>query len=153
MSDDGRYSVEGARKAAESDALDRWVADFLASVGSDNPLLGQKLTEELGWWAGPVLLPLHRLKRLAGPPGEPVLVEEEEERWDERVEVMEDMAEDGWKPPPVIVSYRHGELELEDGNHRVESLRRAGQREGWSVVGFEREQDRDRFASEWADSP
>jgi hypothetical protein len=37
---------------------------------------------------------------------------------------------------------------LEDGNHRVESLRRAGQREAWAVIGFENEADRDAFDGE-----
>ena len=38
---------------------------------------------------------------------------------------------------------------LEDGNHPVEGLRRAGNTEVWAVVGFERAEDRDRFLAEW----
>jgi len=38
---------------------------------------------------------------------------------------------------------------LEDGNHRVESIRQAGRRRTWAVVGFERPQERDRFADAW----
>jgi hypothetical protein len=37
----------------------------------------------------------------------------------------------------VIVSHRGAQLVLEDGNHRVEALRRAGHDQAWAVVGFE----------------
>lgn len=147
MNDDPRYSLESARAAGEQDELADWVARFLASPGSDNPVLSEQLPNQLGWWTGPVLVPLDRLNRLAGPPGHPVLCPVEDDEWDDRVEVMEERAEEGWEPPPVIVAYRDDELVLEDGNHRVESLRRAGRREAWAVVGFESEEDRDRFAA------
>jgi hypothetical protein len=149
MNDDRPYSVESARAAAERDELAGWVAEFLASPGSDNPALAEGLSTELGWWTGPVQLPLDRLNRLAGPPGDPVLCPVPEKYWDERVDAMDELAEKGEEPPPVIVAYRDGQLVLEDGNHRVESLRRAGRRQAWAVVGFERQEDRDRFALEW----
>ena len=70
----------------------------------------------------------------------------DDDYWDERVDEMAERLEgDGWDPAPVIVSYRDGRLVLEDGNHRVESLRRAGQDEAWAVVGFENEADRNAF--------
>jgi len=40
------------------------------------------------------------------------------------------------------------ELTVEDGNHRIEGLRRAGHSEYWSVVGFEDDRDRQRFLDE-----
>jgi hypothetical protein len=95
MSDDLRYSVESAQAAGERDELAGWVAQFLASPGSDNPALGQKLSEELGWWAGPVRLPLDQLQRLAGPPGAPVLCPVDEDYWDERVDAIGELAGDG----------------------------------------------------------
>lgn len=150
MNDEGEYSVRSARSAGERGELSRWVADFLASPGSDNALLGEQLTRKAKWWVGPARLPIDKLHRLAGPPGEPVLCAVEDDYWDDRVEVMDELAEDGWEPPPVIVVYRGDELVLEDGNHRVESLRRAGKREAWAVVGFEHAEDRERFVAEWA---
>jgi hypothetical protein len=74
MHDDTRaepYSVEAARAAAERDGLRDWVADFLASPGSDNAPLGAELRERYRWWVGPVELPLDQLNRLAGPPASP----------------------------------------------------------------------------------
>lgn len=152
MSDEPEFSVEGARRAAEEDGLRDWVARFLASPGSDNPLLGEKLSAELAWWAGPSELPLDELNRLAGPPGDPVLCPVDEEYWDERVEKMDELAEQGWDPPPVVVAYRDGEFVLEDGNHRAEGVRRAGRRVVWAVIGFAEQDERDRFMAEWADA-
>jgi hypothetical protein len=37
-------------------------------------------------------------------------------------------------------------LVLEDGNHRVEALRRAGSNQAWAVIGFVDPEERDRFA-------
>ncbi len=153
MSDDLPFSVDSACAAGARGELGDWVARFLASPSSDNALLAEKLSGELGWWAGPVQLPLDRLHRLAGPPGDPVLCPVDDEYWDGRVDAMDELAEEGWDPPPVVVAYRGDRLVLEDGNHRVESLRRAGRREAWSVVGFERREDRDRFAAEWEQEP
>ncbi len=73
MNDGRQHSLKSARAAAEGDELAGWVAGFLASPGSDNPVLAKMLPEELGWWAGPVQLPIDELHRLAGPAGDPVL--------------------------------------------------------------------------------
>ena len=153
MTDDRQFSVESAHVAREQGELADWVARFLSSPSSDNVLLAQQLCEELGWWAGPVRLPLDRLHRLAGPAGAPVLCPVPESYWDDRVDTMDQLAKKGWEPPPVIVAYRRDELVVEDGNHRVESLRRADRRDAWAVVGFERPEDRDRFALEWTQGP
>jgi hypothetical protein len=82
-----------------------------------------------------------------GPPEDPVLCPiDDADEWRDDVEDMARKIDgDGWEPPPVVVSYRDGELVLEDGNHRVEGLRRAGHDEAWGVVGFESESARDRF--------
>jgi hypothetical protein len=140
-----QYSVDSARDAAERDELGAWVADFLASPGSDNAELAEMLTERTCSWTGPVPLPINQLHRLAGPPGEPVLCPVDDDDWRDDVEEMEHLVEDGWEPAPVIVTYRDGQLVLEDGNHRVESLRRAGERQAWAIVGFQDLADRERF--------
>jgi hypothetical protein len=138
-------SLRSARDAAREGRLAEWVATFLASPGSDNAELGEQLSQELVHWLGPVELPLNQLNRLAGPPGEPVLCPVDEDEWRDDVDDMREQIAEGWEPPPLVVSYRDGQLVLEDGNHRAESLRRAGRSEGWSVVGFSTAEERDRF--------
>jgi len=145
VNDDSAYSLEGARKASNHSALTDWVAGFLASPGSDNTALAEKLTQELGWWTGPLELRLNQLHRLIGPPGHPVLCPVDDEDWDDRVDGMAERVQAGWEPPPVIVSCRPNGLVLEDGNHRAESVRRAGRQTVWAIVGFQSPEDRERF--------
>jgi hypothetical protein len=147
MSDGTEFSVESARAAAERDELGDWVARFLASPGSDNAVLAALLSDRLRWWTGPVQLPIHQLHRLAGPPGDPVLYPVDDDYWRDDVEELGEKVEDGFEPAPVIVAYRDGRLVLEDGNHRVEGLRRAGEDVAWALVGFESADDRRHFAA------
>jgi hypothetical protein len=148
VSDDERFTVSGARAAADEGDLRTWVRDFLASPGSDNPVLGNVLTDERAWWTGPLRVPIDQLQRLAGPPEDPVLVPVDEDYWDDRVDDMaKRIASDGWEPAPVVLSFRDddGSLEVEDGNHRIESLRRAGRKQAWAVVGFTTEAQLESF--------
>jgi hypothetical protein len=146
MSDEQQYSVEAARQAAERGDLRAWVAGFLASPGSDNAPLAAELSERLEHWVGPVRIAVSRIERLAGPPEDPVLCPVDDDYWDDRVpDMAERIEDDGWEPAPVIVAYRDGQLALEDGNHRLESLRRAGRQDAWAIVGFESEADRIAF--------
>ena len=147
MSDDHRYSLDSARAAAERDELGSWVAEFLASPGSDNPHLAELLTEPRRWWLGPLEVPLDQLQRLAGPPGDPVLCPLDDDDWRDDVDDLGEKVRDGWEPPPVIVTWRDGNLVLEDGNHRVEGVRRSGERHIWAVVGFDDADERERFAT------
>jgi hypothetical protein len=146
MSDGDEYSVKAAQDAAERGELPDWVARFLSSPGSDNDVLAEQLTEPSRSWLGPVQLPIDRLHRMAGPPGAPVQRTLDREDWGDDVDDMQRRIEQGWVPPPVIVTYRSGLLLLEDGNHRVEGLRRTGARETWAVVAFDSTEDRNRFA-------
>lgn len=147
MTDEHRFTVDSARKAAARDELGAWVAEFLASPGSDNAPLAHTLTHPPRTWIGPVLLPLDQLHRLAGPPDHPVLRAVDEDYWRDDVADLAEKVEEGWEPPPMVVTFRDDQLVLEDGNHRAEGVRRAGEREAWAVVSFESTDERDRFLS------
>ncbi|NND76396.1 MAG: hypothetical protein HKN44_15465 [Ilumatobacter sp.] len=149
MSDDHDFSVDGAQAAADRDELAAWVAAFLESPGSDNAALGKQLREEVTEWTGPVRLPFDDLHRLAGPPDQPTLERLGDDDL-ETVEGMEESIEEGWEPPPLIVTFQHDHLVVEDGNHRTEGLRRAGHDGYWSVIGFEQALDREKFEAEFA---
>lgn len=131
------HTVETAREAAERGELDSWVARFLASPGSDNAVLAEALTGGARTWTGPARIPIDQLNRLAGPPGEPVLEAVPEDFWRDDVEELALLIEEGFEPAPVIVTLRDDQYVLEDGNHRVEALRRAGVQEAWAIVGVE----------------
>lgn len=141
MSSDQSFTVRTARDAASTDALGEWVAAFLASDGSDNAELGEQLDADHPIWFGPVQIAFDRLNRLAGPPDHPTL-----ERLDqddlETVESMEESIDDGWAPPPFVATWQDDHLVLEDGNHRVEGVRRAGDDSYWCVVGVRSDDER-----------
>jgi hypothetical protein len=143
VSDDD-FTLESARAAARADELERWVHDFLSSPGSDNAVLANELCSPRHHWAGPLELPFAELHRLAGPPDQPTLAPLDDDDL-ERVDDMEESLDDGWEPPPLIVSYRDGQLVVEDGNHRIEGLRRAGEDHGWSLVCFTDRGEREQF--------
>ena len=147
MADDEKHSVEAARAAAERGELDAWVAEFLASPGSDNAALADALTNPPRHWIGPVRLPLDQLHRLAGPAGHPVLEAVDDDYWRDDVEDLGEKVDEGWEPPPMVVTFRDEQLVLEDGNHRAEAIRRAGEDSAWAVVSFETADERDRFLS------
>jgi hypothetical protein len=138
------FTVATARAAAEHDDLADWVAAFLASPGSDNAELAAELRDPPRWWLGPVQLRFDELRRLAGPPDQPTLTR----LHDDDLEVVEEMADsldEGWDPPPLIVTWKGDHLMLEDGNHRVEGMRRTGEQQAWCVVAFTDRGERDRW--------
>jgi len=145
MSEGEQFTVDSAREAAARDELADWVVRFLGSPGSDNAPLAHALTHPPRTWIGPVRLPLDQLNRLAGPLDHPVVEPVDDDEWRDDVDDLEDMIEQGLELPPMVVTYREDQLHLEDGNHRVEGLRRAGHDEAWSVVSFESPDERDRF--------
>lgn len=148
MTDQQDNSVEGARAAQARGELDAWVERFLGSDGSDNAELGEVLRTDMSFWYGPVELPFDELNRLAGPPDQPTLDRLDDDDLD-TVEGMVDSLEDGWQPPPIIVSLNAaGEFDVEDGNHRIEGLRRSGRTRYWSIIGFEDDEQRRRFVDE-----
>lgn len=141
MASDQKFTIDSARDAEGAGTLGSWVESFLASDGSDNAELGKRLRREFPLWFGPILIPFDRLNRLAGPPDQPTL-----ERLDhddlESVESMQESIEDGWSPPPFVATWNDDHLMLEDGNHRVEGIRRSGEGSYWCVVGVATDDDR-----------
>lgn len=130
------YTTDTARDAAGRDELGEWVAAFLASPGSDNAPLAEKLSDPPLHWLGPIEVPLDDLHRLAGPPGSPALQTVDDHEWRDDVDDLAADVEAGDEPAPVIATYEDDRLLLEDGNHRVEAMRRAGVERAWTVVGF-----------------
>lgn len=151
MTTDDDFSVESARRASEQGRLADWVVDFLCSTGSDNPELAAAFAFSGAVYLGPVRLPLDQLTPLAGPEEEDVVVPVAEEEWEADIEHMEHSVADGWHPPPLLVSHRQGTLFIEDGNHRVDALRRLGETDGWAILAFADDAERDAFVTEAGD--
>ena len=141
MALDQQYTIHSARQANERGELGDWVADFLASDGSDNAVLGEQLRDEYPLWFGPVRIGFDRLHRLAGPPDQPTLERLDEDDL-ETVESMEESIDEGWTPPPFVATWQDDHLMLEDGNHRAEGVRRFGDDSYWCIVGVTTDDER-----------
>lgn len=150
--DENVFSIDGARAAAANDELAHWVREFLRSPGSDNAVLADDLFQQDRSWIGPVELRFDELNRLAGPADQPALAPLGDDDL-ERVDHMEKSLDDGWEPPPLIVTHHDGEFTVEDGNHRTEGLRQAGRDRYWSVVGFDDDDARDGFLARVESAP
>jgi hypothetical protein len=148
VTDDGKFSLASAQHAANEGRLAEWVIDFLASPGSSNSALAAALALSGATYLDPIPFALDRLTPMAGPVGDEVVVPVAEGVWEHDVEAMEHSMEQGWHPPPLLVSYHDGRYFLEDGNHRYESLRRAGATHAWIVLLFAGEAERARYLKE-----
>lgn len=145
-------SVSSAQRAADEGRLAQWVVDFLSSPGSSNAELAAALALKGTVYLGPIRFPLDRLTPMAGPDEDEVVVTVAKEEWESDVEDMEDSIEEGWHPPPLLVSHHDGQFFLEDGNHRCETLRRTGATSAWTILLFDDEMERDRFLEEHGDT-
>ena len=148
MTDDEKYSLASAQHAADEGRLAEWVVEFLASPGSSNSALAAAFALSDASYLGPIRFALDRLTPMAGPIGDEVDVPVAEEIWDADVEAMEHSIEQGWHPPPLVVSHHDGKYFLEDGNHRYETLRRTGATDAWTILLFAGEVERDRYVKE-----
>ncbi len=145
MTDDEEFSLSSARHAADDGRLAEWVLGFLTSPGSDNAPLAAALAFSGAAFLGPIQFELDRLTPMAGPDENSVVVPVAEEDWESEIEAMEHSIEQGWHPPPLLVSHRDGKYFLEDGNHRYETLRRSGRTLAWAILVFADEAERELF--------
>lgn len=152
MSEKEKVSVSSAHRASDRGGLAQWVVDFLSSPGSSNAELAAALALKGTVYYGPIRFPLDRLTPMAGPVGDEVVVPVAKEEWESDVEGMEESIEEGWQPPPLLVSHHDGQFFLEDGNHRCETLRRTGAISAWTILLFSDELERDRFLEEHGDT-
>ena len=148
MTDDEKFSLASAQRATAEGRLAEWVVDFLSSPGSGNPELAAALAMRGTTYLGPIRFALDRLTPMAGPDGDDVVVPVATEDWESDVEGMEDSIEQGWHPPPLLVSHQDGNYLLEDGNHRCETMLRTGANYAWVILLFADEVERDRFLKE-----
>jgi ParB-like nuclease family protein len=142
---DEKVSLGSAKRASEEGRLAEWVGAFLASPGSGNAELAASLAMKETTYFGPIRFPLAQLTPMAGPDGDDVIVPVAREDWESDVGAMEHSIEQGWQPPPLLVSHHDGKYFLEDGNHRCETLLRAGKTHAWTILLFADEVDRDQY--------
>jgi len=152
VTDGSKFSLASAQRASVEGQLAAWVGNFLASPGSGNAELAAALAMKGTTYLGPIQFALDQLTPMAGPDGDDVVVPVAKEDWESDVGDMVESVEHGWQPPPLLVSHHEGKYFLEDGNHRCETLRRAGDSHAWAILLFADEIERDRFLQELGDT-
>ncbi len=132
MVDRGELTLAGARSAGERGEIGNWVHDFLLTVGK-NPEMAAGLKLQKRFWLGPMKMDLTRLPRCCGPESD-MEYQVDPMCFDQYVGRMVESIEQGWEPPPLIVSYNIGALSVRDGNHRHEALVRSGYACYWTII-------------------
>ena len=126
------FSVEEAKKFNDEGRIEEWVHLFLNSIGNNVPFSeGLKLQKR--YWLGPVLIDLDKVNRCCGPE-EDIKFFEPLENWERRVSNLQELIKEGWDIPPLIVNHYDGYLEVNDGNHRYEALKREGIDKFWIIL-------------------
>ena len=114
--------------------LEEWLQAFLREEGNNIPFADGLLLAPRRYHA-PVRMPLSDLTRCCGP--EPDMAfQVDRAAFERRVEgLMATIRAGAWDMPPLIVQ-RHpdGKLKLNDGNHRLEALRRLGVEDAWVLM-------------------
>ena len=130
------YAPTGAsaRAFGQAGGLEEWLQIFLRNEGRNVPFADGLLLEPRRYHA-PVRMPLSALCRCCGPEPE-MAFRVERAGFERRVEALMSTLRVGeWDMPPLIVQRdADGRLTLNDGNHRLEALRRVGAEAAWVLV-------------------
>ncbi|HEY9229201.1 MAG TPA: ParB N-terminal domain-containing protein [Gemmatimonadaceae bacterium] len=134
------FTVRGARQAAAAGRIDDWVHSYLTESRGANVLMAAGLRLQTRWWLGPTRVKLDLLRRVCGPEPE-MEYRTSADAWETKVSAMAAAIIDPEALPPLILEYRGDYLELCDGNHRHEALRRRGVKHVWALVWCNSEDD------------
>ena len=126
-------TTTSAREFATAGQLENWIHLFLNGEGNNPPFSdGLKLIERR--YYAPKRYDLDTFERNCGPePGMKWPVEAV--GFEERVgKIMEHYQTGDWDMPPLIIEFKDGQYDLNDGNHRFEALTRLGIKEHWVII-------------------
>lgn len=137
-------NLDVAMKAASEGKIHQWVLDFLRT-GGGNASLANKLEANAIHHFGPIDYPLKNLTNIIGP-NKTFKYVEDQEKLDFRVSQLILAINNGWRPPPLIVSNLwEDELEIADGGHRQRALLKLGVNIYPTVFYFKDSRSRDAF--------
>ncbi|WBW95567.1 ParB N-terminal domain-containing protein [Oceanirhabdus sp. W0125-5] len=126
------FNVNEAIEFYKKGDIEEWVHLFLNSVGNNKPFSeGLKLQKR--YWIGPILIDIDKLTRCCGPEPE-MQYYNSPESWDKHIEKFQDLIRDGWDMPPLIAENKEGKLIVNDGNHRIEALKRENIKKCWAII-------------------
>ena len=126
------FTAEEALEFASRGQIEEWVHLFLNSIGDNKPFSeGLKLQKR--YWLGPVLIELDKLVRCCGPEPEMEYVVHAG-CWEHQIAEFQQLIRNGWKMAPLIAYNEVSHLVVNDGNHRLEAMRREGVDKCWVII-------------------
>ena len=126
------FTVGEALEYASKGLIEDWVHLFLNSVG-DNIPFSEGLKLQKRYWLGPVFMELDYLKRCCGPEPEMKFVVPAE-GWEDHITYFQRLIRDEWDMPPLIGENESDYLIVNDGNHRLEAMKREGIEKCWVII-------------------
>lgn len=138
-----------AIQADNEGRLTEWLAEYLRNSGR-NAILADGLEEDGQYHTQLMNYPIHKLKILRGPDAS-YRYPEEPAQYESRVNAMIESLKQVWKPVPLIATqdlWNPG-LELNDGAHRAEALKRFGIEAYPTVVYFKNQVSLDTFLKDF----
>lgn len=117
---------DAAIEADKNGHITAWMIEYLKESGR-NAILAQGLLNDGKFHTPLINYPIDKLKILMGPDIS-FRYYEEPDQFEARIHAMIESLKQGWKPVPLIATkdlWNEG-LELNDGAHRAEALKRFG---------------------------
>ena len=126
------FSVEEALEFTSKGEIEEWVHLFLNSIGDNKPFSeGLKLQKR--YWLGPLFIELNKLERCCGPEPEIQFVVPAD-GWESHITYFQSLIRNGWNMPPLIAYNEGNYLLVNDGNHRLEAMRREKVEKCWVII-------------------
>lgn len=135
---------DAAIVADQNGTLTEWMVAYLNSSGR-NTTLAEGLSADGQFSTGLIEYPIDTFKILMGP-DHSFRYYEEPDSFNARINAMVESLRQGWKPVPFIASDLWNEgLELNDGAHRAEAMKRYGIKTYLTVFYFRNQIELDEF--------
>lgn len=136
-------TTKSAIEFANNNELEKWVHLFLCNEG-DNIPFSEGLKLEPRKYYAPVLMNLNLFARCCGPENN-VKFQISESGFNANVNAIMSKYQNGdWDMPPLIINHTENKYELNDGNHRLEALKRLNINEFWVII-WETDETKIRF--------
>jgi hypothetical protein len=126
-------TVKSAIDFSNSGVLEEWIHLFLRSEG-DNVGFSDGLKLFPRKFAPPTLMDLNQFVRCCGPESD-MKWQIDEKGFNTKVHGIMDKYRTGtWDMPPLIIGLSDGMYEVNDGNHRIEALKRLKIDKYWVII-------------------
>lgn len=126
------FTVKETIRFSKEGKIEEWVHLFLNSHGGNAPFSeGLKLHKR--YWLGPLQIDINKLRRCCGP--EPNMKYFSNPcDWENEIKKFQELLKNGTEMPPLIVQHEGNDLIVNDGNHRLETMKREGTKKCWVII-------------------